>query len=153
MSEFLLRFNLIRAAQAVGSLMPEVMLNKKGRKTGVWSIAIFFFFLFGGMREILRLILYLVNQKVSKTIESTLTWGGTKPSFSKYLTVWKIDILALRTTNTIPFKNKSCGGTAFGNVLCLQVLIVLKIFLTLKQVMTILGVWLPWKLLFHKNPQ
>lgn len=85
--------------------MPEVMLNKKGRKTGLKQSDFFF----RVVREILLLILCLVNQKTPKTIESTLTCGGTKPAFSKYLIVTKIDILVLRTTSKIPFKNKSRG--------------------------------------------
>lgn len=62
------------------------------------------------MREIVLLVLYLVNQKAPKTIESALTWEGPKPTFSKYLIVTKINILALTTRNEIPLKNKSCSG-------------------------------------------
>lgn len=61
------------------------------------------------MREIVLLVLYLVNQKALKTISSTLTRGGTKTIFSKYLIVTKIDIVALRTSE-IPLKNKSHSG-------------------------------------------
>lgn len=92
------------------------------------------------MREILLLNLYLVNQKAPKTIESTLTWEGPKSIFSKYLIVTKIDILALTTRNEIPLKNKSCSGHCPWKSLIF--LIVLKTFLTLKQVMTILGILL-----------
>lgn len=62
------------------------------------------------MREILLIVLYFVNQKAPKTIESTLIWEGPKPTFYKYLIVAKIDTLALTTRNEIPLKNKSCSG-------------------------------------------
>lgn len=112
-SKFLLRFNLTRATQAVGVFDARGYVKQKGKENRSSSSkhrVVFLGFFSGVMREILLFIFYLVNQKAPKIIGSTLTWGGTRPAFSKYLIVTKVDILALRTASKIYFKNKSCGG-------------------------------------------
>lgn len=84
---------------------------------------------------------YLVNQKAPKTIESPLTRGGTKPAFSKYFIETKKYILARRKTKYLLEVNPMMDTAFLWKSFMSTSLIVLKIFLTLKQVMTILGVW------------